>query len=571
MTRNDATDAEVAAGAGAGAAAPMEVFPGAAAAALGEALAALRGMDAAARLWKGDPRLYTPDAAHDKSIATRLGWLRAPETYRPRLAELRALAAAVRADGLRAAVLLGMGGSSLCAEVLARTFGAAPGGAGIPVHVLDSTDPDAVRAAEAASDPRETLYLVASKSGGTLEVKSFEAHFWERLAAAPDRARHFVAITDPGTGLAAQARARGYRAVLENDPNIGGRYSALSLFGLFPAALLGVDLEALLDSAAAMAAACREPDPETNPGLHLGALLGGGGKTGRDKLAFFTTRELAGFPGWVEQLVAESTGKEGRGIAPVNGTGAPFVDAVEMILGVAGESAEKVARLSAEHRALDVPHAAVRLAAAAALGGEFFRWEVATAIAGALLQVNPFDEPNVTEAKNETAAFLAGRSAAAADIARRTFRPDDAEVLRAHLASARPGDYLAFTAFFQVPGEEAPARGAALHAARVAAQKRLPAHNATVVSVGPRFLHSTGQLHKGGPNTGVFVQLVAPTRHDLPIPGEAFTFGQLLRAQADGDLAVLLRRGRRALRVDLGAAASVEEGLAALARSFEGA
>ena len=466
-------------------------------------------------------------------------------------------------------VLLGMGGSSLGAEALATSFGPQEGYARLVV--LDSTVPDRVRQVRSAIDPRRTIFVTASKSGTTAEVQALFDYFWGEVTESDDPGRHFVAITDPGTGLAAQARARGYRAVLENDPNIGGRYSALSLFGLFPAALLGVDLDALVASAAAMAAACREPDPEKNPGLRLGALLGGGAKAGRDKLAFFTTRELAGFPGWVEQLVAESTGKEGRGLAPVNGTGAPFDDAVEMMLGVAGESAEKVARLSAEHQALGVPHAVVRLPAAAALGGELFRWEVATAVAGALLQVNPFDEPNVTEAKNETAAFLAGRSAAADDIARHTVRADDAAALRALIGSARPGDYLAFTAFFHVPGEEAPARGAALHAARVAAQKRLPAHNATVVSVGPRFLHSTGQLHKGGPNTGVFIQLVAPAHDDLPIPGEAFTFGQLLRAQADGDLAVLLRRGRRALRVDLGASPSIEEGLAALAQSFEGA
>jgi RpiB/LacA/LacB family sugar-phosphate isomerase len=518
-----------------------------------------------AGLWAADPRAFTPDPAHDKSIRNRLGWLRSPDEMQPVVdsGELARLVAEVRADGYRHAVLLGMGGSSLAPEVLCKTFGAA---AGLDFTVLDSTDPDAVRAVVGAVDLARTLFLVSSKSGGTIEVRSFERFFWQRTSELGEPGRHFVAITDPGTELDRMATDKRYRAVLRNAPDIGGRYSALSYFGLCPAALLGIDLGSLLARARRMAQACRNEVIAANPGADLGAHLAAAARAGRDKLTLVTSPELATFGSWIEQLVAESTGKLGKGILPVDGEalGGPEVyapDRLFVVIQLAGGAPAADEAAVTALRAAGHPVVELTLVDRYDLGAEFFRWEVATAVAGAALSLNPFDEPNVTEAKQATGKLLEAYARDRRLPEAPAVAPDAPEVL-AHIDRAGPGDFLALCAFFLRTDR----RHALLERVRLACRARRRV--ATTLGYGPRFLHSTGQLHKGGPATGVFLQLVgtAPAERDLPVPGDPFTFGVLRDAQALGDFQVLQAHGLRALRVQLGA--DLEAGLERLAAAL---
>ncbi len=523
------------------------------------ALAGAESARFAARLWMHDDSLWGDDPAHRKVAANRLGWLDAPRLFRSQAADLEAFAHRVASDGYTHAVLLGMGGSSLCPEVLRLTFGVKPGA--LDLAVLDNTSPAAVRAIEAAHDPARTLFVVASKSGGTVEVTSFERHFfeWVRAARGADAGRSFVAITDPGTSLAALAEQRGYRHVFTNPADIGGRYSALSLFGLVPAALLGVDLPALLDAALAEAAASSAERPaRDNPGLVLGTWLGTLAASGRDKLTLVFGDEIAALGTWVEQLVAESTGKTGKGIVPVaeEALGAPGDyrdDRVFVASAVRAFPAEVAAKLDALAAA---GHPVLRwtLPGLEHLGAEFLRWEYATATAGAVLGVDPFDEPNVTEAKTATKAVLA-RFLDTGALPGKEGAPDAAAGLRDLLAQAKPGDYVALLAYVHAT----PERHAAFQALRHAIRAKLKL--ATTLGYGPRFLHSTGQLHKGGANNGVFVQFVADESPDVAIPGEKYGFEVLRDAQASGDYEVLKHRGRRVVRIALGrdVAASVEK------------
>ena len=522
------------------------------------------------RLWDADPKLFTADPAHETSIKTRLGWLRAPALMQTKLAELGTFVADVNARGFTDVVLLGMGGSSLAPEVLGETF-AAVSKTGLRLHVLDNTDPAAVAAVDDAVAKKKALFIVASKSGGTIEIQSFEKHFWQKVLAKNegDVARagaHFVAITDPATRLGQLAEEKKYRKVFVNPADIGGRYSALSYFGLVPAALAGADAPGLVASGAEMAAASSAivPAPDS-AALRLGVIMGVAAKQGRDKLTLITSPEIATLGSWIEQLVAESTGKEGRGVVPVDlepvGDPSAYGDDRLFVYIRLGEGDAAQSRAVGALEKAGHPVVYLTLESRAALGREFFRWEVATAIAGAVLGVNPFDEPNVTEAKLATSALLAaGKLPAAEDVC----GPDDADKLRAHLAQAGAGDYIAFCAYFA----RTDAREGLLTKLRVAARARNK--NATTVGYGPRFLHSTGQLHKGGANNGVFLQLVAGAPQDLPIPGEAYSFAGLRDAQALGDLQVLRRRGRRALRVDLSTfGADVDAGLATLLATIE--
>jgi transaldolase / glucose-6-phosphate isomerase len=392
-----------------------------------------------------------------------------------------------------ACVLLGMGGSSLAPEVIRRTFGVDE------LHVLDTTHPAAIRRLEGELDLGRTLFVSASKSGTTLETRSHTDYFWERVGG---RGEQFVAITDPGSALEQQARERGFRAVHAGEPTIGGRYSALSPFGLVPAALMGVDVARLLDRAEEMVEACRGED---SPGLELGLRFGEGWKEGRDKLCIDATE--GGFGLWAEQLIAESTGKEGKGLVP-----AP------------GESPDGPDRQRGE----------VSLSDGYDLGSEFFRWEFATAVVGAIMGINPFDQPNVQEAKDRTNAVLQSGEQLVS-------LTNDGSV-DALLAEAKPPDYVCIQAFID------PAREPELEPLIARARE-----TGCVVThgLGPRYLHSTGQLHKGGPNTGVFIQVVDDTGDELPIPGQPFGFGRLIRAQAAGDYASLKERGRRVARVRL--------------------
>jgi transaldolase / glucose-6-phosphate isomerase len=432
------------------------------------------------RLWARDPTLWTGG-----SEGEWLGWLDEPSRF-PREQMLTELGALQELD-FSSVALLGMGGSSLAPEVMCRAVD------GSSFHVLDSTHPAAVRALEERIDPDDTLFLVSSKSGTTLETRCHLDYFWR-----PER--HFAAVTDPGSELEALGRERAFAAVIWGEPTIGGRYSALSPFGLVPAALLGLDLRELMEGALAMQQASRT---EESPGLELGLALGHGWREGRDKVV---VPDANGFGLWLEQLLAESTGKDGKGLVP-----AP------------GESPEGADRQAHAVHAAEPPD----------LGAEFYRWEFATAVAGSLLGVNPFDQPNVQEAKDRTGEILAEPAEAAAA---------PAGSLEELLAGAEPGDYVAIQAFVD------PAREDEL--APLVARARQTGCLVTV-GLGPRYLHSTGQLHKGGPPTGRFVQVHDEWPEDVAIPGRDFTFGTLLTAQMAGDFAALEERGRPIVRVRL--------------------
>lgn len=548
------------------------VLPAAERAAADQAVKDLAAKQAPRRLWDADPTLFSADPEHERSIRSRLGWLRSPELMRSKLPELEAFVAEVTAAGFERAVLLGMGGSSLCPEVLGATFGQQA--RGLRLDVLDNTDPAAVRAVESGGDLGKTLFVVASKSGGTIEIQAFERYFWDRVLAlrGGDVARagaQFVAITDPVTRLGQLAEEKRYRRTFTNPADIGGRYSALSYFGLVPAALLGLDLAALVDGGVGMALASGPAVPaDENAGLVLGAVLGALAGRGRDKLTLVADPEIDSLGSWIEQLVAESTGKEGKGIVPVDGEplGPPEIygpDRVFVHLGLGGESARQGAiadGLGALERA-GHPVVRLKLERRLDLGRELYRWEIATAVAASVLGVNPFDEPNVTEAKLATSALLAvekqqGKLPEVDEV----LSPADGEAIRRHVLGAGPGDYLAFCAYFV----RTEARDRLLRALRLAARERTRA--ATTVGIGPRFLHSTGQLHKGGINRGVFLQLTADAEQDLPIPGESYSFATLRAAQALGDLQVLRRRGRRAIRVHLGQ--NIEAGLEQVAAAI---
>lgn len=483
------------------------------------------------RIWARDPTVWKPSGTPE--IENRLGWLTVADWMWERLAELVAFASATRPLASRF-VLCGMGGSSLGPEVLRRVFGAKDS----ELVVLDSTHPGAITAVDRISDSA-TVYLISSKSGTTQETTSLFRHYWRASGGVGER---FVAITDPGTPLAALAVERRFRRSFLNPEDIGGRYSALSYFGMVPASLIGVDLRPLLNTARAMAARCREAsDPERNPGAWLGAVLGEAALAGRDKLTLVLSPGLESFGLWLEQLIAESTGKEGKGIIPIVGEplGPASVygsDRLFVAIELAGEESGE------RHRSLEAlggaGHPWVRFSwrDPTDLGAEFFRWEFATAVAGAILGVNPFDQPDVQQTKENTRALLEGKTSGRPAVA-------DARAVERLLEQARPGDYLVLMAYL-APSPEIDARLARLQEAL-----RDRTRIAVTVGYGPRFLHSTGQLHKGGPPCGLFIQIIDRPQVDLPIPQEEITFGQLIAAQADGDFRALEVRGRPVVRV----------------------
>jgi transaldolase/glucose-6-phosphate isomerase len=521
------------------------------------------------RLWKQDPTLWKPaDPTHQAEIKIRMGWLDVVDLMLTKVDELRAFADEIRKAGFTRAVLCGMGGSSLAPEVLRRTFGVAKGAC--DVAVLDSTDPAAVATLERWSDPAKTLYIVSSKSGGTTEPNVFFQYFYKRVGAKLGDAagNNFVAITDPGTAMEKRARDHGFRRIFLNRSEIGGRYSALSHFGLVPAALMGIDVGKLLKRAKRMMIACGPTVPAAqNPGLYLGAVLGTLAKAGRDKLTFVVDRKLDSFGYWTEQLIAESTGKEGTGIVPVEGEplGRPAAYGKDRLFAYTRLDGGLERAVQGLIRA-GQPVIVMRLQDAYDLGGEFMRWEIATAAAGWVLGIDPFDQPNVQESKDNTVRLLAAYNERGALPDPGGLLPTDAAEfatrLLAHLKLARKGDYVAITAYI----ERTPAREKILRELRTAIRDRFRV--ATTVGYGPRFLHSTGQLHKGGAANGVFVQLSAEPAADLPIAGERFTFGVLEAAQALGDYESLAKRGRRALRVALGS--DVDAGLRALMAALGG-
>jgi glucose-6-phosphate isomerase len=477
------------------------------------------------RVWQGDYTLWSDDPT-EITEPNRLGWLEVPESMRGETSALRAFAIDVAGDGYRKAVLFGMGGSSLAPEVMQRTFGTRAGL--LELEVLDSTHPDAVLDLADRLDLQRTLFIVASKSGSTIETLTQFEYFWSLI---PD-GRHFVAITDEGSLLQKLGEERGFRRVFINRPDIGGRYSALSYFGMVPAALIGANLDEMLSQAGAMADACRNEDPEANPGAMLGAAIGDAALAGHDKLTLLLPHELASLGDWIEQLIAESTGKAGKGILPVVGENpAPAHSYGDDRLFVAiGEHTDLAGFEAAGHPVLRLPFSGKQQ-----LGGEFFRWEFATAIAGQRLRINPFDQPNVQSAKDATAQILAS------GVTDLEPTPSISDVL----ATVKPGDYIAVLAY--LPRNTA--IEADVQALRLELRDRYLV--ATTMGFGPRYLHSTGQLHKGGPNCGIFILLTDDPARDAEIPGRPYTFGRLHRAQALGDLQSLTAMGRRVTHVPL--------------------
>ena len=509
-------------------------------------------------LWARRLDVWAGDAGVQQAIANRLGWLDAGASMRPHVPRLRAFALAARDAGFGDVVLLGMGGSSLAPDVLRAVIGAAPGWPRF--QVLDSIDPEAVRAAMAR--PASTLFIVASKSGSTIEVTSLAAEAERRVRAAgvAEAGSHFVAITDANTALHRGAIEQRFRDVFVNPADIGGRYSALSFFGLVPAALMGLDIDALVSSAHTMAEACRLDDPRHNPGLALGAAMAAAAMTGRDKLTLGLPPRLARFGLWIEQLVAESTGKQGHGIVPIAGEApaiTPGDDRLVVITALHGQG--PVSKLIDHARTARAPVVTLDMPDVTALGGEFFRWEVATATAGLLLDINPFDEPNVQQAKDATRALLEGHAStrrvpmSEPDAAFEGSRITLTTAAKAALGDApitvigllRPHDYCGLLAYLPEDERFAPILE------RLRTTIAAGTGCGTTLGYGPRYLHSTGQLHKGGPNTGVFLLVTAEASEDLPIPGESHSFGVLEMAQAVGDLQSLERTGRRVLHVHL--------------------
>jgi transaldolase/glucose-6-phosphate isomerase len=536
------------------------------------------------RLWAGDALLWT-----GTDEGRWLGWLTVVDAQLKATGHLEAFAAEVKRAGFTDMLLLGMGGSSLGAEVLAQSFGNKPG---FPrFQVVDSTDPAQIRRIESSIDLKRSLFIVSSKSGSTLEPNIFKQYFYHRVAAAvgeAEAASHFVAITDPGSPVEKMASTQGFRGVFHGMPTIGGRYSVLSDFGMAPAAALGIDTSGFLQRAAEMVRSCAASAPPIeNPGVILGAITGVAARHGRDKLTVITSPGIAALGAWLEQLLAESTGKLGRGIVPVAAepVGAPAVYGADRLFAYLRLASDQDGGHEAEVAALEAagqPVVRIVVSEAMQLGQEFFRWEMATAVAGAILGINPFDQPDVeaqkiktrelTEAYEksgalppETPFYVADGIALFADPANAaTLKPGATSlvgVLKAHLGRAGAGDYVALLAYI----DRNPAHTEALQRMRLKIRDRTRA--ATCLGFGPRFLHSTGQAYKGGPNSGVFLQITCEDGADLAVPGQAYTFGVVKAAQARGDFDVLAERGRRLLRVHL--PANVETGLAALGHAIE--
>ncbi len=518
-----------------------------------------------ARLWARDAKVWT-----NGDESKWLGWLDAPATAAKSVSELTELAANARKGGLTQVLLLGMGGSSLCPDVLRHTFGAL---SGMTLEVVDSTDPAQIAATEKKLDLTKTLVIVASKSGSTLEPNIFEAYFWELMtkAVGATAGNHFIAITDPGSKLENVAKLKKYRRIFAGEPSIGGRFSALSNFGMVPAALLGIDLPRFTARAVEMAAACKLSDTALNPGVKLGAFMGACANAGRDKMTLVVSPQIASLGAWLEQLVAESTGKHGKGIVPIDlePLGAPGVYGDDrLFVYVRLDSAPDKAQDAAVDALEKAGHAIARIHMADKIdiGAEFFRFEIATAVAGALIGIDPFDQPDVEASKivtkeltsayeksgklpAEKPFFEEGNITLFADKkhAQLLFRDtgSDAslvEVLRAHLGLAKAGDYFAILAYVDMNAKNRS------ELASVRERVRDAKHIATVLEFGPRFLHSTGQAYKGGPNSGVFLQITCDDAKDLLVPGAKYTFGVVKAAQARGDFSVLVERGRRALR-----------------------
>ncbi len=521
------------------------------------------------RLWQHDGTLWIADpdqAAAAPELMNRLGWLDLPESMAAEAGELSDFAVEIKAAGMTDVVLLGMGGSSLAPEVLMTIFGNTPGFPGL--QMLDTTHPDAIRALDNSIDLKKTLFLVSSKSGGTIETLSFYKYFFHRVAEELENpGNHFVAITDPGSKLEVMARKKRFRRIFSSPSDVGGRYSALTYFGLVPAALIGIDVAEFLQQAAQMEVAAGSGVPAAeNPALVLGVVLGELALAGRNKVVFLSTPKLEHLGVWIEQLVAESTGKLGRGILPV--VGEPLLtpaaygeDCCFVSLQLAGDLPLSLESGIEKLKAAGFPVVVIKIERIMALAQEFYRWELATAAAGAVLEINPFNQPNVEAAKIKARELMETCKKTGELSLPTSLIQDDylslyglplpqpprsvKEYLQQFLQLVKPGDYLALMAYLSM-GQK---NDVLLQRLRLLLKRRCRV--ATTLGYGPRFLHSTGQLHKGDGNQGVFIQFTADSAQDVPIPGEPYTFGTLITAQAQGDFQALVENGRRLLRIHL--------------------
>jgi transaldolase / glucose-6-phosphate isomerase len=566
---------------------PTYKLPQALASSVEKTLADWRSGNKVKRLWDRDASLWT---ATDES--SWLGWLDIVAEQAAHLDELRRLGQEAKAGGFTGILLLGMGGSSLCPEVLAKTYGRI---AGFPqLHVLDSTDPAQVKALERSVDLAKTIFVVSSKSGTTLEPNIFKQYFFERVSqtiGADKAGSRFIAVTDPGSKMQQVAEADHFLHIFPGRPSIGGRYSALSNFGIVPAALMGLDVGKFLDRTQQMVIACGpQVAPEQNPGVLLGCILGTAARDGRDKVTIIASPGISDLGAWLEQLLAESTGKQGHGIIPVDreALAAPEAYGNDRVFAyVRLESApdsvqdDKVAALERAGQ----PVVRISMREVYDLGQEFFRWEIATAVAGSIIGINAFNQPDVEASKNVTRALTSEYEKNGSLPAEKPVLEDgniqlftDAKnadalakaagnnkslggYLRAHFSRVTAGDYFALLAYIQMNDE---------HEAQLQQMRTLMRDKkrvATCLGFGPRFLHSTGQAYKGGPNSGVFLQVTCDDAADLPVPGQKYTFGVVKAAQARGDFQVLAERGRRALRVHL--RGDLKSGLDKLMSAFQ--
>ena len=537
------------------------------------------------RLWQQDASLWTGE-----DEAKWLGWLGITDEQLAGATKLNEIADEIRSAGFSDILLLGMGGSSLCPEVLALTFAQTPG---FPrLHILDSTDPAQIRSVEKKIDLAKTLFTVSSKSGSTLEPNIYKQYFFERVqqtVGADKAGSRFIAITDPGSKMQQVAERDRFRHIFYGLPSIGGRYSALSNFGMVPAAAMGLDAGKFLQRTKEMVEACKPSTPvEQNPGVMLGLIMGTAAKLGRDKFTLITSPGIADLGAWLEQLIAESTGKLGKGIIPVDREelGAPPIYGNDRIFACLRLESAPDAAQDAGVAALEKagnPVVRITVSDTYSLGQEFFRWEIATAVAGSILGINPFNQPDVEASKIVTKQLTSEYESTgslppekpileeagfklftdeknAADLARAAGAGSDGllkNYLRAHLARLGAGDYFAVLGYVEMNVENE----SLLQSLRMTVRDRKRV--VTCLGFGPRFLHSTGQAYKGGPNSGVFLQITCDDANDLPVPGQKYTFGVVKAAQARGDFQVLADRKRRALRVHLGS--DVKTGLGKLA------
>ncbi|MBK8551212.1 MAG: hypothetical protein IPL53_09200 [Ignavibacteria bacterium] len=535
------------------------------------------------RIWDKDPTVWKKEPEYDALIKNRLGWLSLPVTMKVNCDEINSFVDEVKSEGFSYAVVMGMGGSSMCPEVCAETFGVKSGY--LKLFILDSTGVNMISDIEDSIDIDKTLFIVSSKSGGTIEVDSFMRYFFKKVSdiKGADAGKHFVAITDPETQLESHAKENNFRKVFVNPADIGGRYSALSFFGLVPAALTGVDIKKLLSNAEDMMDECMNIKSGKNPGALIGVIAGELAKAGKDKLTFILPYEVQAFGYWVEQLIAESTGKEGKGILPVEGEGigkpnSYSKDRVFVYFGL-GKEDKHEKKIIGDFMKKKFPVISINMKDVYDIGGQFYLWEFATAIMGVVLGINPFDEPNVKESKDNTGNVLNYfetnkklpdelPQAVKDDLKiyldenlykkklpekNKTKKWDAENYLEFFFNQKKKGDYVALMAYIQ---KNEPVEKQLLKIRELIRSKM---ETATTLGYGPRFLHSTGQLHKGGPDNGMFIQITSDDTKDLEIPGKPYSFSVLKHAQAIGDYESLIKHKRRVLKVNIGS--DLEKGL----------